>query len=217
MSISRNAGTVAAAAAVLAIGLTACGNDDSTTSEATSRADVTSSALMTSMPAADSGLIGPGCAAYADANPTGSASLAALAGEPVATAAGNVPMLSTLTAALSGGVNPGVNLVSTLNEGQFTVFAPVDEAFAEIDQATMDTLKTDSALLTGILTYHVVPGQVAPEDAVGTHKTVQGADLTVTSEGDDVKVNDASVICGGIQTKNAKVYLIDEVLMPPTS
>ena len=80
MSITRNAGTVAAAAAVLAIGLTACGNDDSTTSEATSRADVTSSALMTSMPAADSALIGPGCAAYAEANPTGSASLAALAG-----------------------------------------------------------------------------------------------------------------------------------------
>ncbi len=217
MGISRNAGTVAAAAAVLAIGLTACGSDDSSNSEATSPAEVTSSALMTSMPAADSALIGPGCAAYAEANPTGPASLAALAGEPVATAAGNVPMLSTLTAALSGNVNPDVNLVSTLNEGEFTVFAPVDEAFAEIDQATMDKLKTDSALLTSILTYHVVSGQVAPEKAVGTHKTVEGADLTVTADGDEVKVNDAEVICGGIQTKNAKVYLIDEVLMPPAT
>ncbi len=46
-----------------------------------------------------------------------------------------------------------MNLVETLNGGEFTVFAPVDDAFAKVDPATIETLKTDSALLTDILTY----------------------------------------------------------------
>ena len=91
-----------------------------------------------------------------------------------------------------------MNLVDTLNGGEFTVFAPTDDAFAKIDPATIDKLKTDSDLLTKILTYHVVPGQVSPSQVVGTHKTVQGATVTVTGMGNDLKVNDASVVCGGV-------------------
>jgi len=135
--------------------------------------------------------------------------------DPVAVAASNNPMLKTLVAAVSGQLNPDVNLVDTLNGSEFTVFAPVDDAFAKIDAATIDGLKTDSATLSSILTYHVVPGQIEPSDIDGTHKTVQGADLTVTGSGDDLMVNDAKVICGGVQTANATVYLIDSVLMPP--
>jgi uncharacterized surface protein with fasciclin (FAS1) repeats len=104
--------------------------------------------------------------------------------------------------------------VDTLNSGQFTVFAPVDAAFAKVDPATIETLKTDSALLTKVLTYHVVPGQIAPDDIDGEHATVEGGSVTVTGSGDDLKVNDAGVICGGVQTANATVYLIDSVLMP---
>jgi uncharacterized surface protein with fasciclin (FAS1) repeats len=52
---------------------------------------------------------------------------------------------------------------------------------------------------------------------VGTHKTVQGADVTVTGEGDALKVNDAGLVCGGVSTANAQVYMIDTVLMPPAS
>jgi len=66
-----------------------------------------------------------------------------------------------------------------------------------------------------VLTYHVVSGQIAPADLPGTHKTVQGEDLEVTGSGDDLEVNGASVICGGVQTANATVYLVDTVLMPP--
>jgi uncharacterized surface protein with fasciclin (FAS1) repeats len=110
-----------------------------------------------------------------------------------------------------------VNLVDTLNGGQFTVFAPTDAAFAKIDPATIEKLKTDAPLLTSILTYHVVPGQTAPTQIVGAHKTVQGADVTVTGMGNDIKVNDASVVCGGVQTANATVYMIDTVLMPPAN
>jgi uncharacterized surface protein with fasciclin (FAS1) repeats len=161
-------------------------------------------------------LVGPGCADYAEAVPDGAGSVEGMAADPVATAASNNPLLTTLVAAVSGQLNPDVNLVDTLNGDEFTVFAPVDEAFAAIDPATIEALKTDSETLTSILTYHVVPGQAAPADIVGTHTTVQGGDLEVTGSGDELMVNDANVICGGVQTANATVYLIDSVLMPPT-
>lgn len=161
------------------------------------------------------GPVGPGCAAYAQQVPTGPGSVSGMSMAPVAVAASNNPMLTTLTAALSGKLNPEVNLVDTLNGGQFTVFAPTDAAFAKIDPATIDQLKTNKDLLTSILTYHVVPGQAAPNQVVGTHKTVQGAELTVTGSGDHLQVNGANVVCGGVRTANATVYLIDTVLMPP--
>ena len=163
------------------------------------------------------GLVGPGCSAYASQVPEGPGSVTGMAQDPVAVAASNNPLLTTLTAAVSGKLNPNVNLVDTLNGGEFTVFAPTDAAFAKIDAATIDQLKTDTALLTKILTYHVVPGQTSPEQVVGTHKTVQGASVTVTGGGNAIKVNNASVVCGGVQTANATVYMIDTVLMPPAN
>lgn len=161
-------------------------------------------------------LVGPGCAGYAAANPTGPASVQGMSMDPVATAASNNPMLKTLTQAVSGQLNPNVNLVDTLNGApSLTVFAPTDDAFAKIDPATINQLKTDSALLTKILTYHVVTGQLSPAQVAGTHKTMQGANLTVAGMGNNLKVNNASVVCGGVKTANATVYLVDTVLMPP--
>jgi len=230
------------AGAALALTLAACGSTStpatSSTSAAASSAAVTSSAAPTSAPksssqsspamtsgtmssgaasgaAAPAALVGPGCAAYAAQVPSGSGSVGGMAKDPVATAASNNPLLTTLTKAVSGQVNPGVNLVNTLNNGDFTVFAPVDSAFAKVDAATMTTLTTDSALLSKILTYHVVPGQLSPSQVAGTHTTAEGGTLTVTGSGDNLKVNNANVICGGVQTKNATVYLIDAVLTPP--
>jgi uncharacterized surface protein with fasciclin (FAS1) repeats len=160
-------------------------------------------------------LVGSGCAAYAQQVPSGPGSVTGMAQDPVAVAASNNPLLTTLTAAVSGKLNPGVNLVDTLNGGQFTVFAPVDAAFAKIPPPTIDSLKTDAPALSKILTYHVVPGQLSPSQVVGTHKTVEGGSVTVTGSGNNIKVNGASVICGGVQTANATVYLIDTVLSPP--
>lgn len=177
--------------------------------------------LLATAGVANAELVGPGCTAYAEMNPVGPGSVAGMAQDPVAVAASNNPMLTTLTSALSGKLNPNVNLVDTLNSApSLTVFAPTDDAFAKIDPATIEKLKTDSALLTSILTYHVVEGQASPAQVVGTHKTMQGADVTVTNPAAmgmpaDLKVNDASVACGGVQTANATVYLIDTVLMPP--
>ncbi|GAA2058893.1 fasciclin domain-containing protein [Williamsia deligens] len=216
---------VAIAGAGLAMGLVAgCSSDDSSSSSASSSTAATSTAAESSAsnggasadPAAD--LVGSGCASYAAANASGPGSVGGMALDPVATAASNNPLLKTLTAAVSGKLNPQVNLVDTLNGSQFTVFAPVDEAFAKVPAATIDTLKTDSALLTKILTYHVIPGQLSPSQIAGTHKTVEGQDVTVSGSGNDLKVGsgNASVICGGVKTANATVYLIDSVLMPPS-
>jgi uncharacterized surface protein with fasciclin (FAS1) repeats len=162
-------------------------------------------------------LVGPGCSGYAAQVPTGPGSVTGMAQDPVAVAASNNPLLTTLTAAVSGQLNPDVNLVDTLNGGQFTVFAPTDSAFAKIDPATIEKLKTDAPLLTKILTYHVVPGQASPSQVIGAKKTVEGANVTVSGGGSDLKVNNASVVCGGVQTANATVYMIDTVLMPPAN
>ncbi|WP_371131078.1 fasciclin domain-containing protein [Arthrobacter sp. SDTb3-6] len=201
--------------AVTAMGLSAC-SGGTTAAPAPSHAPMATSAPAAASPmAAAGGLVGPGCAAYAAAVPSGAGSVAGMAQDPVATAASNNPLLKTLTAAVSGKLNPKVDLVDTLNSGRFTVFAPVDDAFAKIPAATIDGLKTDAKTLTSILTYHVVPGQLSPEQIDGTHATAEGGTVKVTGSGDHLMVNNAKVICGGVKTANATVYLIDSVLMPP--
>ena len=163
-------------------------------------------------------LVGPGCSDYAEQVPEGAGSVAGMAQDPVSVAAGNNPLLTTLTAAVSGDLNADVDLVDTLNGDEFTVFAPVDKAFAELPTSTVAALKLpkNAEMLTTVLTYHVLPGQLSPDAIVGSHKTVEGESLKVTGTGDDLMVNDAHVICGGVQTANATVYLIDSVMMPPT-
>jgi uncharacterized surface protein with fasciclin (FAS1) repeats len=160
-------------------------------------------------------LIGTGCADYARQNPSGPGSVTGMSRDPVATATSNNPMLSTLNAALSGKLNPNVNLVATLNNGQYTVFAPTNAAFDKLPAGTIDKLKTDSQLLTSILTYHVVQGQLSPATVDGIHQTAQGAPVTVAGQGNDLRVNNAGLVCGGVHTSNATVYMIDTVLMPP--
>ncbi|AYF76914.1 fasciclin domain-containing protein [Nocardia yunnanensis] len=192
-------------------GVSGCSNDKSEAKSSTTSMTGTS----TTAAGAASDLVGPGCKDYAQQVPTGAGSVSGMAQDPVAVAASHNPLLTTLVAAVSGKLNPQVNLVDTLDGGQFTVFAPVDSAFAKIPAATVDSLKTDSATLNKILTYHVVPGRIAPDKIAGTHKTVEGADVTVTGAGNDIKVGDAAVVCGGVQTANATVYMIDSVLMPP--
>jgi uncharacterized surface protein with fasciclin (FAS1) repeats len=227
------------AGAALALTLAACGSGSttatSTTSAAADAGSASMSAPMTSAMSSDpmssgagaSGsadampatLVGPGCADYAAANPSGGGSVEGMAKDTVTTAASNNPLLTSLVAAVSGKVNTEVNLVNTLNNGEFTVFAPVDTAFAKIDAATMTKLSdpANADMLSGILTYHVVPGKLSPSEVVGVHPTANGGTVTVTGSGDNLKVNDASVICGGVQTKNATVYLIDTVLTPPAA
>ena len=216
-------------AAVSMLGMAACSTDSSDTSSTSSESgmasesmspspsesmssDPMSSESMSADPAAN--LVGASCAAYAEAVPEGAGSIQGMSLDPVVTAASNNPMLTTLTAAVSGELNPDVNLVDTLNGSEFTIFAPTDDAFAKLDPATIETLKTDPELLSSILTYHVVPGQMTPDELSGMYTTVNGEDVEVTGSGDSLMVNDSAVVCGGVQTENATVYLLDTVLMP---
>jgi uncharacterized surface protein with fasciclin (FAS1) repeats len=179
-------------------------------------ASVVGLVVATSAPAvAAPNLIGAGCADYAAMHADGPASVTGMSTVPVAVAASNNPELTTLTAALSGQLNPDVNLVDTLNGGQFTVFAPTDAAFNKLPADTINQLKTNSDMLKSILTYHVVPGQLSPNQVDGSHNSVQGAPVNVTGTGDGLKVNNAGLVCGGVPTANAQVYMIDTVLMPP--
>ncbi|WP_231443731.1 fasciclin domain-containing protein [Brevibacterium zhoupengii] len=163
---------------------------------------------------ADSNLVGPGCAAYAEANPDGGGSVEGMAQDPVATAASNNPMLKTLTKAVSGKLNPDVDLVDTLNGDEFTVIAPIDDAFADVPKDDLDALAKDSDMLTKVLTYHVIPGQLSPDEIAGEHETVEGSKVKISGEGEDMKFDDAGLVCGGVQTANATVYMVDAVMMP---
>jgi uncharacterized surface protein with fasciclin (FAS1) repeats len=212
MRTSTSKTLVITAVASLSLFLGACGSDEEPKAN-----EETSQAPADDMNAAQ--LVGPGCEDYASQVPDGAGSVEGMAQDPVATAASNNPLLKTLTAAVSGKLNPKVDLVDTLNGGEFTVFAPVDDAFAKLPEETVKTLGTPEGAetLTSVLTYHVVAGQLAPDAVAGDHKTVNGESVTVAGEGDAITVGDAKakVICGGVKTANATVYLIDSVLMPP--
>ncbi|MEJ5915208.1 fasciclin domain-containing protein [Pseudokineococcus sp. 1T1Z-3] len=222
---------VTAGAAAFALSLSACGSDDPTggTPDATpgtteeSPMATPSDEMTDDMTMEDAALVGPGCADYAAQVPEGDGSVEGMAQDPVATAASNNPLLTTLTAAVSGELNPDVNLVDDLNGAEgITVFAPVDDAFAALDQETLDLLASPEGAetLTQVLTYHVATTTVDSTTPEGDYDTLEGGTVTVSGTGDDIMVNadsdnPASVICGGVQTANATVYLIDAVLMPP--
>lgn len=222
-TVHRKAVAAAGLGALAIFGAVSCSSDSSSEAEPSTAA----SSMTTAAPAAPAAtpmsdpaanLVGTGCAAYAEQVPEGPGSVTGMAQDPVAVAASNNPMLKTLTQALSGQLNPNVNLVETLNSNPgLTVFAPTDDAFAKIDPATIEKLKTDSDLLTSILTYHVVEGQASPSAVAGDHPTLEGGSVSVTGAGTGLKVNDAGLVCGGVQTANATVYMIDTVLMPPAS
>ena len=183
----------------------ACSGNDTGTSA--SPAPATPSTTAPSMTA--SAPFGAACPAVPA---TGPGSLDALAQDPVATAASNTPELSTLVTAVKE-----ADLAGTLNSAQgITVFAPTNDAFAAVPKPTLDKALGDpKGLLTTVLTYHVVPGQLTPDQLAGSHKTLQGGTLEISGSGEDFKVNgNSSVVCGNIKTANATVYLIDQVLLP---
>lgn len=108
-------------------------------------------------------------------------------------------------------------LVETLSSaGPFTVFAPVDEAFAKVDPDALKGLLADKEALTKVLTYHVVAGKhMASEVAALTSlTTVEGETLKVTSDAGGVHVGGAKVIGADIVVDNGVIHLIDAVLMP---
>jgi uncharacterized surface protein with fasciclin (FAS1) repeats len=142
----------------------------------------------------------------------GKGSFNGMATDPVATAASNNPLLSTLVTAVKA-----AGLVDTLNSAPaITVFAPTNDAFAKIPADTLNKVLADKETLTKILTNHVVAGKIAPDKIAGDHKTLAGTTLTVKGSGEMFTVGkeNANVLCGNVTTANATVYIVDSVLMP---
>lgn len=161
-----------------------------------------------------SDIFGPACGQV----PTeGEGSAQGMIDDPVATAASNNPLLTTLTEAVGA-----ANLVDTLNDPQasYTVFAPANSAFEALPDGTLDQLLQDpSGQLTTILTYHVVPQRYDAQGLVeaGQVQTVQGDMLQISGTPDAPIIDQseqANVLCGNIPTANATVFVIDKVLMP---
>lgn len=194
---------------VAGLGLAGCSSATTDTAMTTSTPTQSQDSMSGDDAMAASQPFGPGCAAVPE---TGKGSFDGMAADKVATAASNNPALATLVTAVTE-----AGLASTLNAADgITVFAPTNDAFAAVPKKTLATLMADpKGDLTKVLTYHVVAGQLTPEELAGTHETLEGQDLTVRGSGEDFTVNGASVVCGNVKTANATVYIVDAVLTPP--
>lgn len=133
---------------------------------------------------------------------------------------------TTLVAAVKA-----ADLVSTLSsEGPFTVFAPVNDAFAALPEGTVETLlkPENKPQLQAVLTYHVIAGKLKASDVVAAIKkgkgkaevaTVNGGILTFMLDGDTVKIKDAAgnlatVTIADVHQSNGVIHVIDTVLLP---
>ena len=121
---------------------------------------------------------------------------------------------STLLAAVDA-----AGLTETLlGRGPFTLFAPTDEAFAKLPNGTVqELLKPENReKLRTILTYHVIAGRVTAAQARGvtTAETVAGQSLRITTNGDQLRINDAVVRIADVPASNGIVHVIDRVLLP---
>lgn len=204
----RRTTTLAATAVALSLTLAACGDDD----DSGSNGDDTNG----SAESAEAQTFGDGCA---EVPADGAGSFDGMVKDPVATAASNNPILTTLVTAV-GAVD---GLGDTLNGAEeLTVFAPFNGAFAEIPEADLNALveggmaEGQDSTLYKILAHHVVGVEADTEAVVGDHETLAGDTLTIEGDEDGMTVTDgtvtANVICGNIPTANATVYVIDKVL-----
>jgi len=211
---------VSAVAAGLALGTAACSSSGGTSasspaapkSSSSAMASSSASAMPSSSGSASATDFGSGCASVPK---SGAGSFSGMSTAPVATAASANPALSTLVAAVKK-----ADLVDTLNSASnITVFAPANSAFAKIPSSTLNSVLANKAELTKILTYHVASGRYTPAELASGKpiKTLEGATVKPSMSGGAYSVNGAPVVCGNVQTANATVYIINTVLMPPSS
>jgi uncharacterized surface protein with fasciclin (FAS1) repeats len=119
---------------------------------------------------------------------------------------------NTLVAAVKA-----AGLVETLSgEGPFTVFAPTDEAFAQIPADQLNALLADKEALTAVLLYHVVSGSVMAEDVVklSSAETVNGQSVTIKVMDGTVMIDDAQVVTADIAATNGVIHVINKVILP---
>lgn len=117
----------------------------------------------------------------------------------------------TLTAAVGA-----AGLTQTLSGGNFTLFAPTDQAFAKLPAGTVESLVANPTALASILTYHAVSGTVpaATAKTLTTAPTVNGASVNISVRSGSLYVNDSRVVLYDIKTTNGIIHVIDTVLIP---
>ncbi|MEU1460139.1 fasciclin domain-containing protein [Streptomyces sp. NPDC005727] len=153
-----------------------------------------------------SGTFGSGCSALSQKVDT--------VKDKVVDAASAYPQLSQLVSAAVR-----AKLTDTLNgKPDVTIFAPNDQAFKNVTASQLASLLSDRGQLKKVLTYHVVDKQITPNElSDGSFTTVEGGKLTTSGSGSDFKVNGkANIVCGNIKAANATIYVIDQVLQPPS-
>jgi uncharacterized surface protein with fasciclin (FAS1) repeats len=206
---------LAAAALALTTTLAACGSDEAEGTNSGSEETTSEETPMDEEPA-DSGEMDPAALLYGDAcsdvPASGDGSVEGMATAPVASAASANPLLTTLVTAVTE-----AELVEPLNSAEeLTVFAPANPAFEAFTKKQLNGLLADKETLTAVLTHHVVPERIDPDELEGEFETLNGDMLTINGMGEEATIGDeeATVLCGGIQTANATVYVIDTVMMP---
>jgi uncharacterized surface protein with fasciclin (FAS1) repeats len=144
-----------------------------------------------------------------------------MATAPVATAAASNPLLTTLVQAATA-----ANLVDSLNGQQdITVLAPANAAFQAVPADQLNAVVADVPQLTSILTHHVIQGRLSPDRLAGQQTTLNNDTVTIEGSGENFTISGdqtvtgqpATVICGNVQTANATVYIIDQVLKPQSA
>jgi transforming growth factor-beta-induced protein len=228
-NVQRNLMWKGAAGLFLALSMTAVacsdGGDDTATSDTStteaSQSDTGANAG-DQMSGSDSAAGASAEACDADAivqaveNGEAEGTLSGMTDDPVATAASNNPVLTTLTTAVGE-----AGLVDTLNSAEaLTVFAPTDCAFSQLDPATLEAAMADpTGLLAQVLGFHVIPGEQLSSDDLASAQSLEtftGASLSVSPDGDTIALNggQADIVVPDIQTANATVHLIDQVMVP---
>jgi uncharacterized surface protein with fasciclin (FAS1) repeats len=129
-------------------------------------------------------------------------------------AAGTAATQTLTRLVLQAGLAPVV-----VSPGPFTVFAPVEDAFAALPEGTLPSLVADTPQLQSVLTLHVVPGVYTSDDlkaAAGTSlPTANGGSLLVEVDGDDIIVGGAKVVVPDIKASNGIVHAVDSVITAP--
>jgi uncharacterized surface protein with fasciclin (FAS1) repeats len=203
------------AVGALTVVLGACGGNEPAESTATDSGASTTAPVESGPAPVSDEPFGAGCSAVpAD----GEGSFAGMADDPLGLAAAHTPALSTLVQAVNA-----ANLGPSLDSQQdVTLLAPANPAFEAVPADALQALLADSARLTAVLTHHLIAGRLSPEELAGTHTTLNNDELTIEGEGETFTVagggtltgTPATVVCGNVQTANATVYLIDQVLAP---
>lgn len=210
----RTAPTACAALAVgLALAVAACGSTTTTSATPTGSAgpvSLTPNPSASSLPtAATAARVGADCAMIPA---KGKGSVGSLTKEQAVTAASSNPQLSVFIAAIkTAGLDNALN-----SRHSYTLIVPANSAFASLSKTQITNLRK-SGFLFKIVQYHALKSMISPQQfAAGARPlTLEGKPLTLSKSGSAYKVNGATVLCGNIKTRNATVYIVNKVLLPP--